>query len=109
MLSFQKLRPLLFEWVAIMISVREWSVLYPMAILADLTLHIALCVTRKKSKRHWISERLRCHVYLRLSGFRIHHASTKSTSAQSAFNVLADCVCVLASPPVLSTSRFKPN
>lgn len=95
MLSFQKLRPLLFEWVAIMISVREWSVLYPMAILADLTLHIALCVTRKKSKR--------------LSGFRIHHASTKSTSAQSAFNVLADCVCVLASPPVLSTSRFKPN
>jgi len=104
-LSFQKLRPLLFEWVPIMISVREWSVLYPVAILADLTLHIELCVTRKKSKRHWISGRLRRHIYLRLSGFRIHHESTKSISAQSSFNVLTDSICALASLPVLS--RFK--
>ena len=36
MLSFQKLGPLLLEWVAIVTSIKEWSVLYPVAILVDL-------------------------------------------------------------------------
>ena len=52
MLSFQKPGPLILEWRAILISIKELSVLYPAEILADLTLHIKLSVMRKKSRRH---------------------------------------------------------
>ena len=37
-------------------------------------LRIRLWVTRKKSKRQWISGGLRRRVYLRVSGFNILHA-----------------------------------
>ena len=42
MLSFQKPGPLIFEWVATAISIRERSVFYPVCILGDIMLHIRL-------------------------------------------------------------------
>ena len=98
--NFQKPGPLGLVGSANWIVTIEWSVLKPAKISVCVTLHIRLRLTRKKSKRQYISGFFRCHVYLRISG--LHTLYAYGAFFLSKFNLSL----VFTNGLRFSTSRF---